>query len=344
MNFKMKRITIKDIARELNYSISTISRAFNDKYDIHPDTREVILKKAEEMGYQPNPLAKKLRQNRSYNIGVVIPEFIGSFFPEVIIGAQEILFEKGYQVLITQSNECYKDELQNVKTLVNSMVDGLLVSLSSETKNFDYYKTIVHSGLPIVFFNRVVSGNINSSKVIFDDYKWTFFATEHLIYQKFEKIFHLAGPECLFLTKERIRGFKDAHKKHRLKLHDSYIITSGFMMEDGEKAALAMIKNNHIPQAIMACGDLSAIGAMKVFKKHGYKIPEDIAFVGFSEHTLARHVDPPLTSVAQPTHEMGRAAAKLLIEQIENKGVFIPQTVQLNGKLNIRESSMKIHV
>lgn len=339
----MKRITIKDIARELHYSVSTISRAFNDKYDIHPDTREIILNKAKEMGYQPNPLAKKLRENKSYNIGVVIPEFIGSFFPEIIIGAQKIFFDKGYQVLITQSNECYKDELQNVKTLVNSMVDGLLISLSCETKNIDYYKTIVDSGLPIVFFNRVNEA-INSSRVIFDDYKWSFFATEHLIYQKFKKIFHLAGTEHLFLSKERIRGFKDAYRKHRLEIDDSYIIQSGFMMEDGDRVAQEMIKNNHIPEAILACGDLTAIGAMKVFKKHGYKIPEDIAFVGFSEHTLARHIDPPLTSVSQPTYEMGKAAAELLIEQIENKGIVIPQTIQLNGKLNIRESSMKIQM
>src|SRR5690554_3589684 len=271
----MKQITIKDIARELHYSVSTISRAFNDKYDIHPDTREIILNKAKEMGYKPNPLAKKLRENRSYNIGIVIPEFIGSFFPEIIIGAQKIFFDKGYQVLITQSNECYKDELQNVKTLVNSMVDGLLISLSCETKNIDYYKTIVDSGLPVVFFNRVMNGEINSSKVIFDDYKWAFFATEHLIYQNIEKIFHLAGPERLSLSKERIRGFKDAYRKHRLDLSDSYVLKSGIMMEDGEKAALEMIKNNHIPEAILACGDLTAIGAMKVFKKHGYRIPED---------------------------------------------------------------------
>ena len=339
----MKRITIKDIAHELHYSISTISRAFNDKYDIHPETREIILKKAMEMGYQPNPLAKKLRENRSYNIGVVIPEFIGSFFPEVIIGAQEVFFEKGYQVLITQSNECYKDELKNVKTLVNSMVDGLLISLTHETKNIDYYKSVVDSGLPVVLFNRVTD-EINSSKVVFDDYKWAFFATEHLIYQKYKKIFHLSGPKHLSLTKERIRGFTDAFLKHRLHIDDSYILESGFMMEDGDKVAKEMIEKDNIPEAILACGDLTAIGAMKVFKKNGYKIPEDIAFVGFSEHPLARHIDPPLTSVAQPTYDMGRAAANLLIEQIENKGVFIPQTIQLNGMLNIRESSMKIQM
>jgi len=337
----MKHITIKDIAKELNLAISTISRAFNDKYDIRPETKQLILNKAREMGYRPNPFARNLLQQRSMNIGVVIPEFIGSFFPEIIIGAQEVLFKEGYQVLITQSNECYNTEVENVRLLEKNMVDGLLISLTHETKVIDYYKELVSSGLPVVFFNRV-SDQLETSKVIFDDYKWAFFATEHLIYQKYTNIFHLAGPTNLSLSRNRIRGFQDAHKKHKIDLPESNIITSGFTIKDGERAALEMIENKNIPDAIFAAGDLTAIGAMKVFKKNGYRIPEDIAFVGFSEHTLARHVDPPLTSVAQPTLEIGRTAAKLLIAQIENQGIHIPQTITLSGKLNIRSSSMRL--
>lgn len=337
----MKHVTIKDIARELNLAVSTISRAFNDKYDIRPETKEMILDKAKEMGYRPNPIAKKLLQQKTMNIGIVIPEFIGSYFPEVIIGAQEVLFNEGYQALITQSNECYKTELENVKLLYNNMVDGLLISLTHETKNIDYYKELLNSGIPIVFFNRT-NNELKTSKVIIDDYKWSFFATEHLIYQGFKKIYHLSGPAHLHLSKERNRGFLDAIKKHRLSLSDNKVIVADFMMEDGERTARELIQNNDIPEAIFAAGDLTAIGAMKVFKKNGYRIPEDIAFVGFSEHTLARHVDPPLTSVSQPTFEIGSAAATLLIDQIKNKGVFIPQTIVLNGKINIRSSSMRV--
>jgi LacI family transcriptional regulator len=337
----MKHVTIKDIAKELNLAISTISRAFNDKYDIRPETKKLILNKAREMGYRPNPFARNLLQQRSMNIGIVIPEFIGSFFPEVIIGAQEVLFKEGYQLLITQSNECCKTEIENVKLLERNMVDGFIISLSHQTKNIECFKELVSSGIPVIFFNRVID-ELNTSKVVFDDYKWAFFATEHLIYQNYKKIFHLAGPANLPLAKNRIRGFQDAHKKHRLKIPDSYIIPSDFMIEDGERVAMEIIENDNIPDAIFAAGDLTAIGAMKVFKKHGYKIPEDIAFVGFSEQSLARHVDPPLTSVAQPTFEIGRTAAKLLIAQIENKGVFVPQTITLSGKLNIRSSSMRL--
>ena len=337
----MKHVTIKDIAKELNLAVSTISRAFNDKYDIRPETRKLVLEKAQQMGYRPNPIAKKLLQQKTLNIGIVIPEFIGSFFPEVIIGAQEVLFREGYQTFITQSNECSKNELQNVKLLYNSMVDGMLISLTHEAKNIDYYKELVATGLPIVFFNRV-NDDLNTSKVVFDDYKWSFFATEHLIYQRFKKIFHLAGPANLYLTENRKRGFTDALKKHRMSLTDNKIITTDFMIEDGEKAAEELIQTNDIPDAIFAAGDLTAIGAMKIFKKNGFRIPDDIAFMGFSEHTLARHVDPPLTSVAQPTFEIGRTAATLLIDQIKNQGVFIPQSITLSGKINLRSSSMRL--
>ena len=221
------------------------------------------------------------------------------------------------------------------------MVDGLIISLTHETVDIDYYKELIASGLPIVFFNRV-SDQLETSKVLFDDYKWAFFATEHLIYQDYKKIFHLAGPSNLSLSRNRIRGFQDAHIKHKINIPDNHIIPSDFMIEDGQRVAKGIIESGNIPDAIFAAGDLTAIGAMKVFKKNGFKIPEDIAFVGFSEQTLARHVDPPLTTVAQPTYEIGRTAAKLLIAQIENKGVFVPQTITLSGKLNIRSSSMKL--
>ncbi|UMB53602.1 LacI family transcriptional regulator [Lutibacter sp. A64] len=338
----MNYITIKDVAKRLNISVSTVSRAFNDKYDIKKETKELILKTAIEMGYRPNPMAKKLIQKRSFNIGIVVPEFINNFFPEVIIGAQEILFEKGYQVLITQSNECFETELKNVKTLEDNMVEGLLLSISSETSNTEYYQKLIESGLPIVLFNRV-NKNLKASKVLFNDYKWAFFATEHLITQGYKNIVHLKGTGTLSLSHERSRGFIDAFKKHKIAITKDRIIPTGFNIEDGMRVAENMIKNNNIPDAIFACNDPSAIGAMKVFKKNGYNIPNDIAFVGFTESKIADLIDPPLTSVSQPTLDIGREAAKLLIEQIENRtNTFIPQTIILNGQLNIRESTVKI--
>jgi len=337
----MKHITIKDVARKLNCSVSTISRAFNDKYDIRKETREMILATAHEMGYSPNPMAKSLLKQCSNQIGVVVPEFINPFFPEVIIGIQEVLLKKGYQVLIMQSNESYIHELENVKTMENNMVDGLILSLSLETKNVEYYKKMIGQGFPLVLFNRV-SNELETHKVLIDDYKWAFFATEHLIYQGYKKIFHFSGPDGLMFSQSRKNGFIDAHRKHKLVFENSSIIETGLMISDGERVMEKLIKNNNIPDAIFAVNDPTAIGAMIQLKKNGFKIPGDVALVGFTESQLAPLIDPPLTSVAQPTHEIGKTAALLLLDQLENKGIFVPQTVILNGRLNVRESSMKL--
>ncbi len=334
-------ITIKDIAKKLNISIATVSRAFNNKSDIKLDTKNLILKTAKEMGYRPNPIAKKLIQKRSLTIGIVVPEFLNSFFPEVIIGAQEILFEKGYQVLITQSNENFETELKNFKTLEDSMVDGIIISQSSETKNVDYYQNLIDTGFPIVFVNRVCD-EITASKVLFNDYKWAFFATEHLINQGYRNIYHLKGKESLSLTNDRMKGFLDAHAKHKLTVNKEQIIATGFTIEDGKRVALEIINSGKIPDAIFASNDPSAIGAMQVFKKKGFSIPKDIAFVGFTESKLGTIIDPALTSVLQPAHEIGKEAARILIAQIENPVTFKPQVIVLNGQLNIRESSIRI--
>jgi len=338
----MKHITIKDVAKKLNCSVSTISRAFNDKYDIRKETRELILATANEMGYSPNPMAKSLLKQCSNQIGVVVPEFINPFFPEVIIGMQEVFHKAGYQVLIMQSNESYIHELENVKALENNMVDGMILSLSIETKNVEYYKKMISQGFPLVLFNRV-SNELETHKVILDDYKWAFFATEHLIYQGYKKIFHFAGPSGLMFSQNRKNGFIDAHRKHKLAVDNSSIVETGLLISDGEREMEELIKNNNLPDAIFAVNDMAAIGAMKVLKKNGLKIPDDVAIVGFTETQIAQLIDPPLTSVAQPTHEMGRATALLLLDQIENKGIFVPQTVILNGRLNVRESSMKLN-
>jgi LacI family transcriptional regulator len=336
----MKHITIIDIAKALNISKSTVSKAFNNKSDINNATRDLILKKANEMGYSPNPFAKRLINKCSNQIGVVVPEFINAFFHEVILGMQDVLFAKGYQILIMNSNESGKKELENVKTLESNMVDGI-ISLASK-ENIAYYKNMIQNGFPMVFFNRTPNEKVNTSIVLFDDYKWAFFATEHLIFQGYKKIFHLSGPAILSISYRRKAGFIDALKKHKLALAECLVIETGLQYEDGEREMEKLIQQNNLPEAIFAVNDPTAIGAMKISKKNGLKIPDDIAIVGFTDIRLAELIDPSLTSVAQPTYDIGRAAAKLLLEQIGLNGIFIPQTVVLNGRLNIRESSVKI--
>lgn len=335
----MKHVTIKDVAKALNCSVSTVSRAFNDKYDIRPETRERILKAATEMGYHPNPIAQKLTQQRSCNIGVVVPEFINPFFPEVIVGIQEVFLKKGYQVLIMQSNENDETERENLKTLVDNFVDGIILSLSQESKNIDYVQQLIDKGYPIVLFNRS-NESLNVSKVLFDDYKWSLFATEHLIQQGLTNLVHLAGKNHLTLSKNRKQGFIDAHRKHKLPIDKTKIIETGFLIEDGMKAVEKLINENKLPQGIFCVNDPTAMGAIKALKKHGYSIPNDVAIIGFTETPMASMIDPPLSSVVQPTHQMGEVAAELLLKQIESNSIIIPEKVILSGSLKVRDSSV----
>lgn len=337
----MKHVTIKDVAKELNCSISTISRAFNDKYDIRPETREKILKLALEMGYSPNPIAQKLTQKATHNIGIVVPEFINPFFPEVIIGIQDVFLKKGYQVLIMQSNEDSDTELENIKTLEHNFVDGLILSLSKESHNIEYLNKLIEKEFPIVLFNRI-NDSLSVSKVVFDDYKWAFFATDHLIQQGLKKIIHFSGPKNQNFSSNREKGFIDAHRKYGIVVSSDQICETGLLVEDGERVMDRLIESQNLPDGIFAVNDPTALGAMKVLKRNGIRIPEDIAIVGFSETPMAELVYPSLTSVIQPTHQMGEIAAELLLKQIESNNFNIPETVVLSGRLNVRESSVKL--
>lgn len=336
----MEYTTIKDIARVLNVSVATVSRAFNDKYDVKKETRDIILKTAKEMGYRPNPIARKLLQKHSFNIGVIVPEFINSFFPEVIIGIQEVFFEKGYQVIIMQSNENAELELKNLTSMEDNMVEGLLISLSKETKSIAYLEQLAKEKFPIVLFNRV-NDALPVSKVVFNDYKWALFATEHLIEQGCKNIFHLSGPPHLKLMQDRINGFKRALEKYKLPCGNERIVETGIFIEDGERAMEKLIQSGPLPDAIFATNDPTAIGAIKALKRYNYKIPDDVAVVGFSNSKMADIIEPALTSVEQPTTEMGRAAAQLLLTHITSSAPNSPSMLAMDGKLIIRESSLK---
>lgn len=334
----MKHISIKDLARELNMSPSTVSRAFNDKYDIKEETKLRVLAKAKEMGYRPNPIAKKLKQQCSMNIGVVIPEFESSFFPEVIIGIQDVLSELGYQVLIMQSNTDHETERRNVETLYDNMVDGVIISMASDSTNVEYYQELIDGGFPMVFFNRV-GENLNANKVVFDDYKWSFFATEHLIYQGYKDIQVFAGRPDQSFSKNRVAGFSAAMKKHHLDIKKE-IQVPNLSIKTAEKVMEEYLDNGGKCDAIFAVNDPTAVGIMKALKKRGINIPDDIGVIGFTETALGVAVEPELSTVKQPTHDMGRTVARLLLHQIKDNH-RTPQSVVMEGKLKIKGSSVR---
>ena len=337
-----KYATLKDIALALKISTATVSRALADRWDVNAETKKIVCEEAKRQNYKPNPMAKRLQNRHSKTIGLVVPEFKTSFFPSIISGIQKVVDEAGFQLLITQSQETMEVELRNLKLLENNMVEGILISINCEGENRDYYKELIDNGIPLVFFNRV-SSSILAPKVIIDDYKLAFFATEHLIYNGFKKIYHFAGPEKLIVTKERKRGFLDAMKKHHLEISENSVITTDVFSDKSYEAMKMLIQKNDLPEAVFCFNDPTALGALRAIKEEGLKCPDNIALVGFSETELAQLVDPPLTSVQQPSFEMGETAARLLIAQIIQNPTPDPETVCLIAKLNVRKSSINTH-
>lgn len=342
---KYNQVTIKDIARELGISPSTVSRALKDHPDISPETKKAVNELAEKLNYQPNIVALSLRQSKTNTIGVVIPEIVHFFFSTVISGIESVAYEAGYNVILTQSNESFEREATDLKALFNSRVDGMLISISRETQNYEHIESILAKEVPIVFFDRMYT-NPNTSKVIVDDYVGAHEAVLHLIQQGCKRIAHLESAPGLAIAEDRKRGYLDALTENGLPADESLImICPTGSLEEGKAAAEKLLKFKPRPDAIFANNDMLAMGAMLAIKQNGLKIPDDVALVGFSNWFFSALMDPPLSSVDQPGFEMGQEAAKLLIRQIEKQGkddeAISPETRVLKTRLIIRESSLR---
>lgn len=336
-----KHATIKDVAQALGISKSTVSRALADHYDVKPETKQAVLEMAEKMNFRPNPYAQNLTRKRSKVIGVVVPEFVNSFFPRIIIQIQKVFEKEGFNVLITQSDESAETELKNLCLLENSMVEGILLSVAEREKNTEHYQRLIDNGIPIVFFNRP-SNEVQASKVVIDDYKMAFFAVEHALTAngvKRTRPLHLMGPKEIFSSVTRCDGYKHALRKHNIDpTPQTYVQCDDISRDCGFRTMEAILRGDRIPDTVFCFNDQLAIGALKAIKKHGYRIPEQIAVMGFSESQSALLTEPPLSSVAQPLDQMGETAATLLLEKIKNPDAP-DRTVILNASINIREST-----
>ncbi|MDE5660538.1 MAG: LacI family transcriptional regulator [Muribaculaceae bacterium] len=333
-------ITIKDIAKALGISTSTVSRALSDAWDVKRETRDRVLAMAKQLNYHPNLNAKNLQNKRTGTIGIIIPEFFSSFFPNVIMGIQEVLYEADFHIFITQSNESRSQELENLNLLRAHMVEGIIISTTNEGGNEDAYRQLMADGMPLVFFNRCPT-TLNAPKVMIDDCRMAEKAVEHLIETGRRNIIHLLGPVNLEVSAMRAQGFANALSRNGLD-PDGRSLPAGIFIKDGQEAVEKLLaEGGPLPDAIFCFNDPVAIGAMKALKSAGIKVPDDIAIVGFSEGTMATVVEPQLTTVLQPTKEMGREAARLLLDQLRNPRHHSPQTVCLDARLNIRGSSAR---
>lgn len=342
---KFSQVTIKDIARELGISPSTVSRALKDHPDISSKTKEAVNALAEKLNYQPNIVALNLRQKKTFTIGVIIPELVHFFFSTVISGIEDVAYQAGYSVILAQSNESYEREKTDIKALFNSRVDGLLMSISRETKNFDHIESVIAKGIPVVFYDRTFNTTM-CSNVLVDDYVGAKEAVNHLIEQGYQKIAFLEGSPGLIITADRKRGYTDALREHGLEIKDSYIqecMTGS--LEEGKRATKKLLAMPSPPDAIFAANDPLAVGAMQSIKEAGLRIPQDVGVVGFSNWSYGSLLEPSLTTVDQPGFEMGQEAARLLIRHIEqsdkNQGDPPAETKVLKTRLIVRDSSLR---
>jgi LacI family transcriptional regulator len=340
---KFESATIKDIAKALNLSTSTVSRALRGSYEISAETKKQVLEYAEKINYRPNPIALSLKERRTRAIGVVVSEIANNYFSQAINGIESIAYNKGYHVIITQSHESQDRERVNVEHLASRGVDGLLVSLSSESVDISYLKELHEKGMPIVFFDRVTD-EIDTHTVTANNYIGSFHATEHLIFQGFKKIAHVTSAPYLSITKERLEGYKDALAKHDISFNESLVryCTHGGMLEtEVDDALVSLFKSKTKPDAIFAAGDRLTITCYNLLKK--MKLKKEPGFIGFSNTGVGDLFSPSLSMIRQPASEIGQSAIEFLIQIIESKRPVTEfQHKVLDTELIIRESSKKL--
>jgi len=336
--------TIKDIAKALGLSTSTVSRALNGSYEIGTETKKLVLEYAEKVNYRPNPIALSLKDHKSHSIGVVVCEVANDYFSQAINGIESIAYNRGYHVIITQTHESFDREMVNVQHLLSRHVDGLLVSISAETTDISQYKFLVDKGFPIVFFDRLANG-IETHNISINNFKGAYDATELLINSGFEKIAHLTNSNNLLISIERFDGYKAALDKNGLAFDSSWLKHcdhGGMIADEVETAIKQLLDLNDKPDAIFVASDRLTINSMHILKKLGIKVPNEMGVAGFTNSDVADLFEPSLTVVRQPAFQIGQMATEVLIKTIESKRPIEEYSVmQLEAELIVRDSSKK---
>ncbi len=313
------QITIKDIARELGVSPSTVSRALKNNPDISEETRKLIHQYAKEHNYKPNTLALNLRTSRSNTIGVIVPQLIHHFFSCVLSGIEEVAAKAGYNILIAQSNEKYDQEVKNIHAFLGARVCGVISSLAKDTSSYEHYQELIDNNIPIVFYDRICP-NINTGRVVVDDYAGAFAAVEYMIQTGCKRIFFYSADSHLEISKNRRNGYLDAMRKYKIPVDDSMI-----KMCDTRELAIAItpdiLEMKDRPDGFFAINDETASGILYACKLMGFRVPEEISICGFTDGAIAQNTDPKLTTVEQHGEEVGKSAIHLLIDKIENSDV-----------------------
>ncbi|WP_246109146.1 LacI family DNA-binding transcriptional regulator [Seonamhaeicola algicola] len=334
-----KKATIKDIANVLNISPAAVSKALHNDSRISDKTKKAVRQVAKNLNYQPNHLASALRKGKSNLVGLIVPRTNSNFFSSVIQNIEEVLNKEGYNVIITQSNESYKKECDNIDTLLFTQVDGIIASMANETVDLDYYEKVKSKGIPLILFDRG-ENDLNVDYIGINDYDSSHMIVEHLVNQGCKRIAHIGGFKHTRIYNNRIKGYIDAIKKHNLPLENELLIESNLSIKDGRAKMQQLLNLKNRPDAVYVAGDYAALGALQVLNEQHINIPKDIALVGFGNEPFTAMVTPSISSINQHSEDIGKRAALTFLEHAKKD--VITQTLNkqiLDAELVIRASS-----
>ncbi|WP_192820598.1 LacI family DNA-binding transcriptional regulator [Rufibacter sp. LB8] len=344
----MARITIHDIAKQLNTSPSTVSKALNDHPSISAATKELIITAAQNLNYKQNRLASSLRSGKTNIIGILIPSSEIGFFAAVVHGIERLARTKGYNVLLFQSNEMGEYEVEGIETLLMSSVDGIIASVAKETTNYDHFLEVKKRKVPLVLFDRIRE-ELQVPSVVIDDFKGAYMATEHLIQQGYTRIAHISGPQHAKIFNDRLCGYVEALRANNLPVNDDLIQYGKNSLDSGRAGAAQLLNGASKPDAIFAAVDFTALGALQYIKESGVKIPEQVGLIGFGNESFSPYVTPSLSTIDQQAAKMGEETFQLFLEALAQKNAppvdlieeSVPKKIILDPLLVIRESSAR---
>ena len=336
-----KEVTIYDIAQKLDISSATVSRALKDHPAINKNTRKKIQDVAKELGYRHNTFASNLRKQKTNTIGVIVHELNSNFITSVLAGIEKVTTEAGYDLIIAHSSESFEKESANAINLFHKRVDGLIASLAFDTEGLDHYQSFNDRSIPVIFFDRVEE-NSESTKVIIDNYKCGYQATQHLIDQGCKRIVLMTANLKRNVYAQRYKGYKDALFDNNIPFHENYVMIKDLSEQCGIEAAKQIVKMKPLPDGAFITNDFSAAVCMQTLKEFGIRIPDDIAIVGFNNDAIGKIVEPQLTTIDYPGMDMGEIAARNLINHLKGiTNIKHTQTIVVRSDLIVRKSSLK---
>ena len=336
-----KEITIYDIAKNLNVSPSTVSRALKDDPTVNKQTKKKVFEKAAQMGYRSNLFAKNLRQQSTMTIGVMVNDLNGGVMTSVLSGIERVAYEAGYGIIITDSSQSAEKETANAANLFHRRVDGLIVYIPFDENGLDHFKPFVEKQIPIIFLDYV-SQIAESTSVVIDNVQCGYMATKHLIEQGCRRIAHITSPLLHTIYSQRYDGYRNALIEHKIRFDEKLLVIAGPTEEESIEAAKKILALKSLPDGVFVTDDFAAAVVMRHLLDKGIRVPEDIAVVGFNNDTVGKLIKPSLSTVNYPGKEMGEAAARILIKRLKAPdNVDSISTVAMRAEMVIRESSMK---